>query len=315
MMYSKIQTVSSFENLRHRIDRLFNSYPSSELNSDQLSLELHSHCVIENDSNFSPSASISNFLDFINSIVPNGAVYLFGGVLRDVALFGKRGFKSDIDVVVDGDWMDCKAFLESLPSKKNKFGGYRLVIDGWPVDIWSARETWAIQEGLVAYNGISSLLDTTVLNWDAILMNWDSKAFIAKPNYLEQIKDRALDIVLIENPNPLGMAVRVFRHLCIKDAKRISISAIEYLVECTRQFSFTQIKESELNSYGNSAIDVAVYAVFEYLNNLSADQLRKEFLRLEETFEGTGLSLAFRQKSWDFDDLADNVIFDLSASS
>ena len=43
-------------------------------------------------------------------------------------------------------------------------------------------------------------------------MNWRTRAFIFKENYLDEIQSRVLDIVLEQNPDPMGMAVRVFRH-------------------------------------------------------------------------------------------------------
>ena len=234
-----------------------------------------------------PSKNIAEFLDFIADAVPDGDVYLFGGVIRDLALLGRRGFNSDIDLVVEGDWDNFVRYLEFLGARKNRFGGFRLEVAGWPIDIWYARETWAIKQGLVRYAGIASLTETTVLNWDAILMNWRTRNFIFRENYLEQIKMRALDIVLEENPNPRGMAVRVFRHLCSKDATKITATAARYLAHCTKAFTFDEIKEKEIDSYGASVIDAAIFRLFEHLNvnedldisrqlNIASDILKTE---------------------------------------
>ncbi|MFL6621793.1 MAG: hypothetical protein ACJ8NR_04155 [Sulfurifustis sp.] len=235
-----------------------------------------------------PSKSVVEFLNFISDAVPDGDVYLFGGILRDIALLGKRGFSSDIDLVVEGSWQNCVVYLESLGARKNKFGGYRLKIAGWPIDIWNARETWAIRHGLVDYRGIASLTETTVLNWDAILMNWRTRTFVYRENYLEKLKGRVLDIVLEENPNPLGMAVRVFRHLCLKDARKISPSAANYLGNCAQTYSFDEIKRCETRSFGSSVIDPVTFRFFEHLKayeglgiergfSKASDSLMKEF--------------------------------------
>ena len=200
----------------------------------------------------SPKSSVPEFLNLISGLLPDGDVYLFGGLLRDMALFGRKGFNSDIDLVVEGSWDHCVRFLEYSGANKNKFGGYRLKVDGWPIDIWNARETWAIKHGLVEYSGIQSLTETTMLNWDAILMNWRTKSFISCEGYLEAVKERQLDIVLEKNPNPLGMAVRVFRHFCLKDPKKISSSAAIYLANCTSQYSFDKLRDSEFCSYRNT---------------------------------------------------------------
>jgi predicted nucleotidyltransferase len=234
-----------------------------------------------------PTKSIAEFLNFLTDALPDGEVYLFGGLLRDLALLGRKGFNSDIDIVVEGNWSSCVTYLESLGAHKNKFGGYRLEVAGWPIDIWNAKETWAIKQGLVQYKGIASLTETTVLNWDAILMNWRTRSFIYRENYFDELKSRKLDIVLVTNPDPLGMAVRVFRHLCSKDARKITALAIEYLVNCTKTYSFDDIKNREILSYGKTLIDPHIYKFFEHLKanekldmdsriSIASDILKKE---------------------------------------
>lgn len=266
MRLHKTNPVDSMENLRQRVNRLFKVPTARSAGRSQLSLNVpltfDAATAIEY-----PSKSIAQFLDFIVDALPDGEVYLFGGVIRDMALLGRSGFNSDVDLVVDGDWENFLSYLEALGAKKNKFGGYRFIVAGWPVDIWNARETWAIRQGLVSYKGISSLTQTTVLNWDAILMNWRTRSFVCQENYLKDINQRALDIVLEENPNPLGMVVRVFRHLFLKDAKKITPAAARYLAKCANIYDFENIKESEIRSYGNSVIKPVAYKFFRELGS------------------------------------------------
>lgn len=265
MLHPKPQPVDSIDNLRKRVDRLLKAPARRKTKRAQRSLDLPfgvcPEVVVEH-----PSRSIADFLDFIVDAVPDGDLYLFGGVLRDLALLGRRGFNSDIDLVVEGNWQGCTTYLESLGARKNKFGGYRLQVAGWPVDIWSAKKTWAIEQGLVPYKGIASLTETTVLNWDAILMNWRTHSFILRKNYLESIRSRELDIVLEKNPNPLGMVVRVLRHFCSKDARKITPSAAQYLANSTKKYTFDEIKNSEIRSYGSSLIEPPIYRLFEHFN-------------------------------------------------
>jgi len=224
-----------------------------------------------------PMRNVKGFLDFASDAMPDGDVYLFGGVLRDLALFGKRGFDSDIDIVVEGNWHNLVSLLEYLKATKNKFGGYRLTIGDWPVDIWSARETWAVKQGIVQYVDIASLTNTTVLNWDAILMNWRTKQFIYRKGYFEEIKSRALDIVLENNPNPKGMAVRVFRHLCHKDARKITARAAEYLAAITKRYSFCALHCAEVKSYRRPIIDENVYKFFKYIDAPDSRSIESRF--------------------------------------
>ncbi|MDT8385789.1 MAG: hypothetical protein RRB22_15400 [Gammaproteobacteria bacterium] len=276
MLKFKTQPVGSIENLRGRVERLVREPVEKLHKTNQLSLDLpyaNNTVLIDH-----PSKSIASFLDFVTDAIPDGDVYLFGGVLRDLAIFGRKGFNSDIDLVVEGDWTQFVSYLESLNAFKNKFGGYRLTIGGWPVDIWNARETWAIKQGLVQYKGIASLTETTVLNWDAILMNWRTRNFIYREKYFEEITERILDVVLEENPSPRGMAVRVFRHFYFKGAEKITKRAAAYLSICAKKYSFEEIKYAEVRSYSNTLIKPAVYKFFKNIDVSKDQDLEEQFI-------------------------------------
>jgi len=276
MVIPKLQPAQSAENLRDRVARFFRGPERSKKNDFQQSLSLSFN--VDSDCSFDvPSQDVKVFIDFISDAMPSGDVYLFGGVLRDLALLGQKGFNSDIDLVVEGDWSHLIPYILSLKAEKNKFGGYRLMVGGWPIDIWSAKETWAIKQGYVAYKGVSSLTETTVLNWDAILMNWRTRELIFRKNYFEEMSSRVLDIVLEQNPNPLGMAVRVFRHFCLKNAKKITPFAARYMANCSKLYSFEEIKNAELKSYGNAIVERAVHEFFEHIDTSTDKVIRHEF--------------------------------------
>lgn len=225
-----------------------------------------------------PTSSITEFLGYMSDALLTGDLYLFGGVLRDLALCGQEDFNSDIDIVVDDDdWTPLVKYLRSRGVVQNRFGGFRLSVDGWPIDIWTARETWAIREGLVEYRGIESLTRTTILNWDAILMNWRTKQIICNSDYFQQIRNRVMDIVLVENPNPLGAAVRAFRHLCLKDAKKLTIRAAKYLADAAQEYPDEVIIKSEVDSYQNPVIDPTVLIFFRNMDISSEWSIRRQF--------------------------------------
>lgn len=276
MLLTKPQPVETTRNLRDRVDRLFRVSTKNKKINSQLSFA--TNLDIGNTYRInSPSNDVASFLNFITDAIPDGDVYLFGGVLRDLALLGSKGFNSDIDLIVEGNWHHFVSYLDSLNAHKNKFGGYRLIIGKIPVDIWHAEETWAIKNGHVTYNGIASLTETTVLNWDAILMNWRTRTFVHRKNYFEEINERVLDIVLEENPNPLGMAVRVFRHLCLKDARKITPSAVRYLANCAKIYTYEEIKNAEFKSYRNCIIDRAHHRFFEKIDDSNNKDIRHEY--------------------------------------
>jgi len=217
------------------------------------------------------------FLGYLCDVLPAGELYLFGGVLRDLAMFGRKGFSSDFDLVVEGDWSHLKKYLENLGAIRNRFGGYRLYVEKWPVDIWAARETWAIREGLVQYRGIESLTRTTILNWDAILLNWRTREVICRPDYFPEIQQHLMDVVLTKNPNPLGAAVRAFRHLCSMNTEKLTVPAAEYLGGAAKRHSTESIVRTEIASYRNRVIDPMILRFFEQLDTSSASVMRRQF--------------------------------------
>lgn len=306
MAEQKANPVESLQNLRERVERLIQSSATQRCATEnQLSLDFP-RLPDNQAAQASPKTNIGEFLGFISSALPHGEVYLFGGVLRDLALFGRRGFSSDIDLVVEGEWHHCVPYLHSLGAIRNKFGGYRLEVDGWPIDIWHARDTWAIRQGLVPYRGIVSLTKTTILNWDAILMNWRTRNFIAPEGYLSAIKSRVMDIVLERNPNPLGMAVRVFRHLSVNDAKKLSPAAVSYLANCTARYRFEEIHGSEVRSYGSPEISRTLYRFFQFIKENEHLDSRSRYKVAAEKLLKDGLVVSYNQAAWDFNELVED---------
>ena len=196
----------SEDHLRSRVVRLIRSVSRYGDIQGQMDLFENPHIAADKRNTSTPTASMHEFLDYVCDALPSGDLYLFGGILRDVAMSGGKGFASDFDLVVEGDWAHLTEYLEKLGASRNRFGGFRLHVERWPVDIWAARETWAIREGLVPYRDIESLTRTTILNWDAILLNWRTRVVICPPNYFSDIQRCLMDVVLPENPNPLGAA-------------------------------------------------------------------------------------------------------------
>jgi hypothetical protein len=226
-----------------------------------------------------PDEDLTEFMDQVALSLPFGDVYLFGGILRDLALYGVKGFDSDVDLVVDGSIDELKGLLSKHKAERNKFGGYRLKVGRgssssalekyWDIDIWEAKNTWAFQEGHVQYDDITSLLQTTITNWDSILMNWRTKAVITREDYFQDIRSLYLDMVLAKNPNKLGMAVRVFRYLTTKNARKFSFEVLRYLVATSKAYSYEDLFFAEKKSYGEISISKGVYKTFGAMQDMS----------------------------------------------
>lgn len=283
-MYPRFNPVLKTDDLRRRLQRLLASESPRVPALSQPDLFISNQDVASLDGAVAAN-SVADLLDFLAEVMSDGELYIFGGVLRDLALFGKSGFKSDLDLVVEGDWSNLTAFFDHLGVPRNKFGGYRFAFEDWLVDIWNAEETWAIKQGFVKYDGIYSLTETTVLNWDAILMNWRTKSFIHPPKYFEGVRDQIMHVVLKENPNPLGMAVRVLRHLCHKNARSLSVPTAEYLMAVTSQYTYNELHMAERSSYGLTYISKDMYQLFADAGQAHGSTVRSKYLNAREGLE------------------------------
>lgn len=294
MVFHKRNPARDEMTLRKRVGGLFSKLGSRStsrgtdfrLKSRQMGLNFSEPDACASDDTFrAPSTDITEFLNLIECTLPDGDLYLFGGVLRDLALFGEKGFNSDIDIVVDGDWELAYPKLLRIGASINKFGGLRFFYNNQSIDMWLAKETWAVKQGLVQYKGIASLLDTTVLNWDAILMNWRTKSFLCCSDFFNDLQNGYMDIVLEPNPNPLGMLVRVMRHILQKDADTISYHVYEYLCRSIDMYDFDDIVGAEFVSYGANYIHQHFYEVFK----------QRSFL-LEECVGSDGIRISYAKE-------------------
>ncbi len=191
-------------------------------------------------------------------------VYLFGGILRDIALFGISQLDSDIDLVYLGATETIGAVVtrNGFKFKENKFGGLRVETKYWFVDIWGAKDTWAFRQGGRKYAGAKSLLGTTITNWESILYHLNERRLIHERNYLRDLNDRYLHVVYEENPNPLGMYVRIMRAYACKEASMLSNTAARVLNDALKSYSFEDINMYERNHYEFQYIAREVYEHF-----------------------------------------------------
>ena len=205
---------------------------------------------------------LSSLLDRLESCRD---VYLFGGVLRDIALYGITKLESDIDLVCVGsqDLVNSAVEGSGLRFEKNKFGGLRVETERWFVDLWSAEDTWAFREGGREYTDIRSLLDTTITNWESILCCLNGCRLIHGENYFTDLNKRYLHVVFDKNPNPLGMYVRIMRAYACRHASVLSGRAARVLNEALSVYSLEDMSTYEREHYLYRYIVEDVYEHFK----------------------------------------------------
>lgn len=201
----------------------------------------------------------AKLVDVLEVLGSGGRGFLFGGVVRDIALAGIDKFDSDIDVVVEGEGLDLGEFFGEYGARRNRFGGYRVQTDNWLVDFWMVQDTWAVREGIVEYHNVESLLGTTPFNWDSILLRLDSGAIICRANYFDELQRRYFDVVLEENPNPLGLATRMLRAIAKWEDVELSVKAVEAMKRMFRRYSYGEIKAYEMDHFKTHSVGESMY--------------------------------------------------------
>lgn len=200
--------------------------------------------------------------DLLDRLMRCQAVYLFGGVLRDIALYGiSRLDESDIDLVCVGPSGSLYSAVAEgdFEFKRNKFGGFRVETDWWFVDLWNAEETWAFRRGGRQYGGVESLLDTTITNWESILFKLEGCTLLHGEDYFKDLNEGYLDVIFDRNPNPLGMYVRILRAYACKEASIFSSRAAKVLSAALDVHSFEDVSAYERNHYRVNHIAKSVY--------------------------------------------------------
>ena len=207
---------------------------------------------------------------------------VFGGLLRDIALYGGGKFNSDIDLVVDCSPDILFAFFEKHGGLlgRNHFGGYRVKVGGWSIDVWPMKETWAFVSGYVDYVDRESLLLTTITNWDAIAFSFKDEALISGHDYIDSLRRRELDIVLVENPNRLGAFLRVLKLIFDKQVEVLLPKALMYLKDGFSEFSSRELYVFQVQAFNRV-----------YFSEQEIESFRAEVFSMSAGLFGSSISL------------------------
>ncbi len=207
-----------------------------------------------------------------------GRVAIFGGMLRDLCIGGNRFFDSDVDLVFEQhDSGNLESLLKEYKHKLNAFGGYRIQLKKWHVDIWNIENTWAFKNDLVKMDGFKSLTKTTFFNWDAIVYEVDNGEIHSSENYLLNLHERYLDINLIDNPNTLGSVVRALR-MMIKLNAKLSPALRDYVLDNMEKFDSDVIISYEKQKYWRATLSSEIISnILFNLRYHRANQLSDAF--------------------------------------
>jgi len=212
----------------------------------------------------------------IDALAAHSRAWIFGGMIRDIGLFGRKGFTSDIDIVVDSNRESLLQLLSTLGVTQpamTRFGGIRFRYHAMEYDIWCLSDTWAFRENLIPLEDANSLFKTTLMTWDAILYDVNKRQVISPDNYLDDLNDRRLELVFGQTPNETGSLIKILRTIYNKRVEVLGPELCQYLAQRLGQVEFELLWRYERTHYRT--------------NSFSADQIT-ELMRYLDRASPTG---------------------------
>lgn len=193
-----------------------------------------------------------------NAVLPTfaalGQTVIFGGMPRDIARRGGKGFSSDVDLVVDPqDYGRFRDLMVELGGVENRFGGFAARMHGWRVDVWALQDTWARRTGLRRVEEITDILDTTFFDFDSVMYNISTGRVAASKNYFTLISESVLGLNLIENPNPMGSALRALRRALLWDV-HLSDKLADYVLDSIDTYGWERLVELDTRAFRNAVL-------------------------------------------------------------
>lgn len=136
--------------------------------------------------------------EVVGHVAAPAQAFVFGGVLRNAVLAEMLQTSMalrDLDFVVFGVMSDHQlhdAFAAARPGR-NRFGGMKLGVNGFTVDIWRAELELTIAGQTPQVTSITDFLDCVTLTADAVLYDPRS-ATLHERGFLEAMARRTIDL-------------------------------------------------------------------------------------------------------------------------
>jgi hypothetical protein len=179
---------------------------------------------------------------------------VFGGVPRDLVVLGVTDRPRDVDIVLDDVSIEeIRSTFSKSVFRETRFGGVTLRVDGWLVDIWPLRQTWAFRELSVPVTGFQDLPKTTFLNVEAVAVDLAVRRGQTRNVYsfgfFEGVSERVLEINFEPNPFPDLCVVRsliITARLGFRIGSRLAI----YISNHSRGMQIKDLVALQLSHYG-----------------------------------------------------------------
>ena len=181
-------------------------------------------------------------------------VGIIGGLVRDFALGGRHAFKSDLDLVIQGDPRQVADLASRVGAVANRFGGYGYAEGPWKIDFWALQETWAATAGHVAVHHLDDVIQCTFFDWDAVVYDLRQRRVVCDKFYFKRIHSRQLEISLRSNPGEMGNLLRAARRI-IRWQLIPGPVLTKFIADRLDDETFALLKATERRKYGDRILD------------------------------------------------------------
>lgn len=200
---------------------------------------------------------------FINSLNRVGEAYLFGGAPRDVSFVGRR-LVNDLDIFVSGPIDYEEVSRVSKIVKKTNFGGLRLLVGPYDVDVWELSKSHAFKYDAASYVSVTNLLKSVCFSTDGIAVSLESGSVIKTTAFTKSLEHQRLDFVVPPSKIEPVVGARIAR-LVLKLHLELTPSVASYFVRCAEEFGVSSLIDAE-SRWGHRRI----------LNEFSVEQVKNE---------------------------------------
>lgn len=185
--------------------------------------------------------------------LPFERVAIVGGLVRDFARYGKRGFHSDVDLVIHAPRESVAALARQLDAQPNRFGGYGYHHPLWKIDFWALETTWAVTSGNASASSLADMTTCTFFDCDAILYDLKKREILADSAYFDRLNSNKIEISLRPNPSIDGNLLRAVRRLLCWSANPGDRLA-DFISEHLTDDALARISATEARLYANRVL-------------------------------------------------------------
>jgi hypothetical protein len=193
-------------------------------------------------------------LRFVTNIFKNRdwRAVVFGGVLRDLILYGPASAPRDVDIVVDCESAELSECFSGFDFALTRFGGLRVQYKKWNFDIWSLDDTWAFKVTDMPAT-FENLPKTTFFNVEAIAAELNAtrgrERSLYSYGFADAIASRTLDINFERNPFPQLCIARALL-MAARHSFLISARLAQYITEQASHTEINDILQAQAKHYG-----------------------------------------------------------------